>query len=259
MTAAAWRTKIAEALVAAGAEPGDVLFVHTGTSFLRVDGGRASRDHLAAMRDAVFDVIGPDGTLLVPTFTYRFCQGALFDPRKTPSEVGIFSNFIITDPRATRSFHAIFSVAAIGPMSEALTADMPPSAFGPGSVFSRLADCNAKLVFIDCEFRLVSTYLHYVEQAFGVPYRFDKDFTGPVCVDGEIEERTFSFFVRPLDGSVVTDLTRFCKTLSAGGYLRRVPMPPAHIELITARDAYDQTMAALREDVNILLAEPPAP
>ncbi|MCG8547201.1 MAG: AAC(3) family N-acetyltransferase [Alphaproteobacteria bacterium] len=256
MSTTAWRTRIAESLAAAGAEPGDVLFVHSATSFLRAEGGRASRDHLAAMRDAIFDVIGPKGTLLVPTFTYRFCRGAPFDPRKTPSEVGIFSNFIVTDPRAVRSFHAIFSVAALGPMSETLTARVPPSAFGHGSVFSRLRDCDAKLVFIDCEFRLVSTYLHHVEQVFGVPYRFDKDFTGPVCIDGRMEQRTFSFFVRPLDGSVVTDLARFTKALSDDGYLRRVSMPPTHIELISANDAYDQTMAALQRDVNVLLAEP---
>src|SRR5690348_9308884 len=82
-------------------------------------------------------VLGPSGTLMVPTFSFGFSDPAhwrnppaspeelerlraeisVFDPETTPAEVrwmGVFSEFVRQHTDAQRSHHPVVSFAAIG-------------------------------------------------------------------------------------------------------------------------------------------------
>ena len=79
-----------------GIRPGDCVLVHSDTDGLaQLDPEIAENPFLGfdVLKRALLDVVGPDGTIIVPTFTYSFCDGKYFDPQKRSSEVGLFSNF----------------------------------------------------------------------------------------------------------------------------------------------------------------------
>jgi len=127
------RASIATDLHSLGVAPGSVLLVHTAVSRLGwVCGGPV------AVAQALLDVLGPDGTLVVPTHTTGNSDPARwghppvpdawwpvirehmpgFDPRITPSRgVGALPEVVRTLPGAVRSAHPQMSFAAIGPQA----------------------------------------------------------------------------------------------------------------------------------------------
>lgn len=135
-------------------------------------------------------------TIIAPTFNYDFCQGEPYNHDRTPSQVGLFGEFLRR--RGLRSFHPIYSFALEGPRAQELGGSVSRSSFGRGSLFARLYQEDALLVFAGVGFE-ACTYVHHVEQQLNVPYRFPKYFTGRVTKDGQSWLDTFEMFVRFLD------------------------------------------------------------
>ena len=97
------RDAIAAALREVGVQSGDVLFVHSSLSSMGyVEGGSD------AAVDALLDALGPEGTFVVPTFTFSRRGGGrrVFDPANDPSEMGRISETARTRAGARRSRHA---------------------------------------------------------------------------------------------------------------------------------------------------------
>src|SRR5690349_3509271 len=92
------------ALQASGVQPGDLILVHSDASplmpLLKADWWE---DALAFLQSGFEAVLGPQGTLVVPTFNYEFCRGRPYDHERTPSQVGLFTNYVRADSRAVRS------------------------------------------------------------------------------------------------------------------------------------------------------------
>lgn len=66
--------------------------------------------------NALLAVIGPDGTLMMPSFNHGAAQ--VFNPLTTPTTNGAIPNAMWRRPDAVRSLHPTHSVAAIGPRAE---------------------------------------------------------------------------------------------------------------------------------------------
>jgi len=64
--------------------------------------------------DALLEVLGNDGTLIMPTFNFDFCKGEPWDVRNTPSHMGAMTNMVRQHPAAKRVFHPIYSFAILG-------------------------------------------------------------------------------------------------------------------------------------------------
>lgn len=150
--------------------PGELplLALHSSLSSLgRVEGGATT------VVEALLRVLGPSGTLLVPTFTYSFSsigEWPPFDYEKTPSLVGKITEAVRLHPQAVRSFHPTHSVAAIGPRAVHLTrGHLASSPLGPGSPFHRLAQWGGDVMLLGCDHRS-NSLLHVAEVLAGLPY-----------------------------------------------------------------------------------------
>ena len=128
--------------------------------------------------------------------------------------------------------------------------------FGPGSAFAHLHRLGGKLVFFGAPFQ-VCTFVHYIEQSLGVPYRYFKEFSGRYVRQGVSGESKCTFYVRRLDANVVTDLTRFERELAAQGALKCARIGSGEIKLVTAADAFDVGRELLRQDIFAFLRESP--
>ena len=75
-----------------GVEPGDTLLVHSDLRrtlrTARKSGHRLTPEDVL---ESFLDAIGPDGTLLLPTFNFDFTSGKPFDIRQTPSQMGVLT------------------------------------------------------------------------------------------------------------------------------------------------------------------------
>lgn len=251
------RDELIQAFSEAGIRPGDILFVHSDVAPVIAAGNIfRSRETLSLLTECFLEAVGASGTLIAPTFNYDFCRGEAYSHEKSPSQVGLWSNHVLRDPRAKRSFHPIFSAAAIGAKAEALTSGVSKSSFGDDSLFHRLHAQDAKLVFLNASF-YYCTFIHYAEQKIGVDYRFLKTFTGSVSVSGQTRTDSFDFYVRYLDRDVVLDLTRLEKVLLTDGRMKRSFFREAPILQVRCADVFDEAVRRVQADPYYLLKQPP--
>ncbi|EBA14545.1 Aminoglycoside N3'-acetyltransferase [Roseobacter sp. SK209-2-6] len=191
------RSDLDRALAELPIAEGDVLFLHSNIGFFgRMEGAGSMDDICAAFVEALFERLGPGGTLVVPVFTYSFSRGEVFDPEGSASAMGAFSEWIRRHPDAKRSLDPSYSVAALGARAQELTQNAPENSFGPGSFFARFDQLEGAICNLN--FDAGSTYLHYLERQRQVPYRFDKSFEGTIREAGIERAAQSTIYVRYL-------------------------------------------------------------
>lgn len=145
-----------------GLRTGDLVFVHSSlSSFGCVEGGAET------VVEAILAVIGPGGTLGVPTFNY---EPGCFDPVETPSVVGAITEAVRLRPDAVRSLHPTHSVAAIGKRAREFVAGHESVHYiGEGSPLHKLYLWDGKVLLLGVDHRTTSI-IHLAEHLARVPY-----------------------------------------------------------------------------------------
>lgn len=241
-----------------GIEKGDIILVHSNTDpVLKLKYSGRWKNPLDLLKECFLNVLGPTGTLVAPTFNYDFCKGKFYSHEKSRSQVGIFTKYILLDNRSYRSFHPIFSFAAIGPDAKNICDNISKSSFGKESVFHKLHKLNAKIVFFNVSFEFC-TFIHYVEQSISVDYRFLKYFKGNVEKNGIVWEDSFDFYVRYLNRNVITYFARLENYLESKGKINKVFLFKKYpILLAKTDDIYQAVKEKLIKNPYYLLKHPP--
>jgi len=179
------RESLARDLRTLGVGPGQTVLVHASLRSL----GRV-QDGVAAVAGALGDVLGPDGTIVVPTATAdnsdtsrihqertrgmsddeRRCYLAAmpaYDPATTPSTgMGALAEHIRTSPGALRSAHPQTSLAALGPgarfLIEGHAADCH---YGEDSPLAKLYKSEAAILMLGVGYESC-TALHLAEYRY---------------------------------------------------------------------------------------------
>jgi aminoglycoside 3-N-acetyltransferase len=223
--------QVTTCLKALGIVPGDGLLVHSAVQFLgRPVGG------LKMYLVAIQEVIGSAGTLVVPTFNFGFARGESFDSQSTPSEgMGAFSEFVRQLPEAQRTTHPMQSSAAVGRYAPDLASRDTASAFDPGSAFERMLELDFKLLLLGADSRAVAMF-HYCEQRAKVPYRYWKDFTGPVRTASGWQRLTYRMFARNLELNPQLTLDPVVEKLQSQGQWRTQLLNYGQVTACNLRD-----------------------
>lgn len=186
------------ALRGAGLCENDDVFIHSNIGFFgRLNGISSSQELSDCFIQALHEVLGPKGTLIVPSFTYSFCHGEIFDPSITVSQCGILPERIRGRVTALRSGDPNFSVVAEGENASFYTESWSHEAFGSGSFWERLLSKNGRIACFN--FDCGSTFVHYVEHQSQVPYRYNKAFNGIRVEDGRMIRDYAVHYVYDLD------------------------------------------------------------
>ncbi|HEY60651.1 MAG TPA: DUF4910 domain-containing protein [Anaerolineae bacterium] len=251
------KAKVIDLLKQAGVNSGDIVLVHSDSTLaMKLSGAESWAEALQFLQSCFEAVLGESGTLIVPTFTYDFCKGKPYNHLSTPSTVGFFTNHIRRNPHAVRSFHPIFSFAAIGGQAHTICDKVSKSSFGKDSVFDRLFHSDSKLLFFNTTFDYC-TFIHYVEQQMNVDYRYKKYFTGEVFDGIKKYIDTFDFFVRYLDRNVTVALQPMSQRLLQSGCMKQVEVDGGVILQVKCQDVYRETAKVLCEDPYFLIEKPP--
>ncbi len=247
---------VTEALLSSGVKSGSVILIHPDAIVAAGFPAMSNEQRLDLLIDAIEAAIGRDGTLLMPTFSYSFTRGETFDVRRTPSGVGMLTERFRTRPEVHRTSDPLFSFACKGPRARELCAISVTECFGAESIFATLHRLNACLVDLGCSMTQGGTFVHYVETAHGVDYRYQKTFSGTVIMpSGETVERSIVYNVRDLTRRSEADLRRLEKRLAEDGKSRTVEVGRSRIMAVTARDLFDTAWKMLDEDPVSLIAE----
>jgi aminoglycoside 3-N-acetyltransferase len=235
--------QVMDCLRALGIVSGDGLLIHSAVQFLgRPAGG------VQIYLDAILEVIGPQGTIVAPTFNFGFARGERYHPQETPSVgMGAFSELVRGHPRARRTSHPMQSVAVLGRWAEDLAGRDTPSAFDSGSAFERMLELNFKLLLLGADAKAVSMF-HYCEQRANVPYRYWKDFTGQVFTPDGWQTRTYRMFVRDLELDPQLTLDPVVAELQARNQWQSTPLNYGQITTCRLSDFVAAADLFLRRD-----------
>jgi aminoglycoside 3-N-acetyltransferase len=167
-----------------GLRSGDNIVLHSSLKSI----GRTTNGP-ATVIDALLQVIGPSGNLLVPTYTYSLVvwNTEPYDHHTSASRVGVITEEVRHRHGAHRSFHPTHSVAVIGPEAQAITANhLHHTPIGNGSPLDRMRVRGAKILMLGTCQDTNST-LHLVEVMAGLPYV-------SVCFQADADYETGWFF-----------------------------------------------------------------
>jgi len=192
---------LTEEFRALGVPSGGVLMVHAAMSKLGYVVGGAQ-----AVVEALLAALGPEGTLVMPAFSgdrgdpapwqhppvpeawWQIFRDEMpaFDPRGTPTRcMGAVAETFRTWEGALRSAHPANSIAARGPLAEAIVGHHPlENGMGETSPLARLYDHDAHVLLLGVDHGNNSS-LHLSEHR-GEGIRLEAVTEGaPVLVDGE--------------------------------------------------------------------------
>lgn len=237
------RKDIEEGLKALGLQPGDVAFVHSSLrSFGYVEGGAE------AVVQTLLNVLGPEGTLVVPIFRRFFEEGEgdqVWDRETSPSLMGRISETARTWPGARRSYHAPHPIAAIGPLAEDLTERHNESDFSFESPFSRLLELNAWILLVGVSYN-VCTMVHIIEERAEVPYRRWIDLAGTVVENGVAVKKSYPSLKRY--PGVGNDFRPLGQLMEQGGLVNTGTIGKSTVRAFRSKDLYETGWGAVRRD-----------
>jgi len=182
-------------LIALGVSKGDNLLVHSSLfSFGRIS------FNLNELIDLFIDLIGPNGTLFVPTYTFQITENDIYDPLKTHSEgLGVFSEAVRKHEKMVRSFCPIHNHCAIGKQANNLLLTNAKYSLGANSDFDFFNQLNVKIILLGADFHNSCTYLHHVEAVASVPYRKWLKLKRNILINNEVNEMICHYFARNND------------------------------------------------------------
>lgn len=247
------RASLERDLRAAGIGPGEVLVVHSSLKQLGWPVGGPAE--VIAALDAV---LGPSGTLVMPTFSFNLTLWGLptFEPWRTPSRVGLLTEAFRRQQGVFRSAHPTHSVAARGPMALEIVGGTPEyQPLGIGSPLDRARQAGGRILLLGVGNNRNST-VHVAESMAEVPY-----LAVPFSEDDSHDEAWYAeapgseahvLFITEMPGSsegfVLLD-----RLLEDQGLARRVQVGRAESWLMESQPVCEFVVARLRENPFLFL------
>jgi aminoglycoside 3-N-acetyltransferase len=157
---------LTEQIRAIGLKRNDIVVIHSSFKSLGVA-------HPESFILAVLEVIGDQGTLLMPGLSYLQIPPHIHNTNTTPTSVGFLSEYFRKRPGTLRSIHPTHSVCGVGDQAHALLdahkGDRTPC--GQNSPFNKLLKMKGKILMVGCGLK-PNTTMHAIEEYVQPPYLF---------------------------------------------------------------------------------------
>ena len=235
-----------------GIRKGSKIIVHSSfKSFGEVENGPQT------IVNALISAVGENGLILMPTFSFSFekenGEGEVFDKNKTPSRVGIITEFFWKTQGVVRSDHPTHSVALYGKDKDKILKDLPDSALGKNSAFYQVAMMGATIYHFGCGFKS-SSLIHTGEILTDVFYKEMFDFSG-VKNSALIKKKDEIVSVPLVESPGCSDGFYKLEPLAIEQKKLKIYDDKLKVKYIEARDLLDLTIDVLRKDPTFLLCK----
>jgi aminoglycoside 3-N-acetyltransferase len=239
------QSELVDALASLGITPGDTLFVHSSAQALS-----GMREPLDQLPGALMNLLGPEGLLAMPAFSYRSLplthaqSDPLFDVLRTPARSGLLNELFRRMPGVQRSLHPTHSVCAAGKDAKWFTTghECGETPFHEESPFAKLHARFGKIVFVGVDALRHLTQMHYAEDSLGD--RFGARLYWPEAFlmrvrDEAGRERVLRSRVHDPEQFVAMNHKMLELTIRQIGGLRETRVAHVPMAVVDARSVYD--------------------
>jgi aminoglycoside 3-N-acetyltransferase len=221
---------------------GDLVTLHSSLKSLgHVEGGGR------AVIEALFETIGPQGTILMPAFTFplKSQDEPIFDVQETPSCVGLIPELFRREYATHRSIHLSHSYSAAGPLAQELTAhplDVTPC--GEESPLAKFMRRDGKILLLGVGYNSCTAF-HVVEEEMRASYM---RFTAHPRAKYRLNREVFPLPSRILERGFLYDFTVMKGEFRARGVIREGKIGEAACTLMFGRRFVECVRRRLEED-----------
>ena len=201
--------------------------------------------------DAIIEVLGHNGNLLLPTHNWDYCETKKYDYYKTKSMTGSLGKTALKRNDFSRSNNPIFSFAISGKSKDIYINSKHKSCFGKNSPFDLMYENSAKHISLNLDYKDSGfTFVHYIEEKVGVDYRFFKNFNGVYVNKYGLEENIkYKFYVRDrskaLRTSIKKETDNHLKSINA---LKNISLDFGFSTVIDLRKATDYLVKNIKDN-----------
>lgn len=225
------KDQIESSLRELGLQTGDVVLLHSSLSSLgEVEGGAEG------LVDAFLNVLGAEGTLVVPTF----------------GDLGVVTKVVESRHEAMSSIHPFASVAAIGGKAQEICRDhwKAETAHAEGTPYMRMADMGGYVCLLGVD-QDRNTTLHAVEAMLELPYLKTTDERTFSTPEGEVT-RSWPHFPGPHRDFIGLD-----RLLRERGIVKMGRIGSAVARLMKGREMIDALLEVGGKDPAFALCDNP--
>ncbi len=177
-------------------EKNDILYVSGNLSNFGRINGKNLRNLPNLFYKYLSEKIGPNGTIIVPTHSFNLVNNKkIFDLKKTSSESGVFSKYILKKKKAIRQLHPYSSSTAIGKHANYICTNNTKNVYGRKSPFDKIIKLNAKFISLGMKINENCSQVHHAEYIMRVPYRYNKIFSHKIKLKNKILKKKFNMYV----------------------------------------------------------------
>jgi len=253
------KNEIIKALKAAGVRSGQVIYLQSDLRGPgKIEGVKTREEFCGAYFESIFELIGKEGTLVVPTYTTQVARFDIdFVWEETPSLMGIFSEFVRRHPQSLRSVHPTKSLCAIGRDKEFICGDNGTNAYGWHSPFHRMLIKKAKILTIGLVSGYVVGIAHHLEAAYCLPYVYNKLLKWSPIISGKRDKKPYFATVRYLNLDVEYDLTAWVKHMRELGGVKSARLGGGKVHMADYEQVFTEGSKLLKENPYYFLKQPP--
>lgn len=228
---------ITKALLDIGISKGDDVFIHSNLGFFGIlEGCRSGEQLCESFLTAIQSIIGDEGTIVTPTFSYSYCHNEVYDPHQTKTNCGMLSEYMRKTYPNQRTLDPNFSVCGVGKhMVEYMQCNIH-EAFGKDSFWEKFMRHDGKIICMN--FHAASTFIHFIECENKVDYRYNKAFNGQTILESKtIKDYAVHFVYDGADDApCVERVTELCKE---NGVSKQVSLGKGLMRSFSARKYYN--------------------
>lgn len=241
-------------LKAVEAEECDTLFIHSDIMFGTMKKGFKRKEYLQTLYDIIAKL--KVNNLIIPTFTYSFCNNEDYNVQTSSTSMGAFNEFVRKKPERYRTLDPLLSLSVPANLKEkfAILSDYSLGKNSGLDILHQMED--VKFLFFGARLGNCFTYVHYVEKMLDVPYRFDMQFHGNVVDEHGVKYEKTQYMHTACYGVRPADYYYFEDYLEEKGFLKKQNLGDKFVSCISEKDAYREISEMIHNNIHYFLEVP---
>jgi len=232
----------------------EVLFIHSDIMFGRMGKGLKRNDYLNTLYSIFKDL--KIKHLIIPTFTYSFCNHEDYNVKESPTSMGAFNEYLRKQKGRYRTLDPLLSLSVPIELKERFQI-LSEHSLGENSGLDIVHQTEGvNFLFFGVRLATCFTYVHYVEKMLNVPYRFDMPFTGNVIDESGKKTEVTQYMHTACYGVKPADYYYFEEYLEQKGFLNKERLGDKTVACISEKNAYKEIVKMIEKDINYFLEVP---